>query len=342
MASGEWMTDSTGERVQPEPEKRRKSFGWPAVVIWLLAFLLLGWSLRQVPLGGVWQTLRGLHAWQLALLVSANMLIFLMMSERWRRVLAGLAQPVRGLSLMGYRLASFGVSYFTPGPQFGGEPLQVLFLTRRKRINTPAAVSSVFLDRLLELLANFTFLMVGLVVIVTSNLFKGLLQVWIWPAAALVLALPLLHLAALWRGRMPLTWLLSRLGRRVEKARVLAERAERQIAVLCVTRPRVLAVGIGLSALVWLSLLGEYLLMVRFLDIPFDLVQAVIALTLAQLAFLVPLPGGLGALEASQVLAMQLFGFSPALGLSLSLLIRARDVLFGGAGLFLAAWLARG
>jgi uncharacterized membrane protein YbhN (UPF0104 family) len=93
---------------------------------------------------------------------------------------------------------------------------------------------------------------------------------------------------------------------------------------------------------VWLSLLGEYLLMVRFLGIPFDLVQGVIALTLAQLAFLVPLPGGLGALEASQVLAMQLFGLSPALGLSLSLLIRARDVIFGGAGLILAAWLARG
>jgi hypothetical protein len=46
-------------------------------------------------------------------------------------------------------------------------------------------------------------------------------------------------------------------------------------------------------------------------------------------------------LEASQVLAMTALGFSPALGLSASLLIRARDISLGGLGLLWAAVLTR-
>jgi uncharacterized membrane protein YbhN (UPF0104 family) len=60
-----------------------------------------------------------------------------------------------------------------------------------------------------------------------------------------------------------------------------------------------------------------------------------------RLAFLVPLPGGLGALEASQTFALAALGFQPALGIALSLLIRARDIILGAAGLALAAVLAR-
>jgi uncharacterized membrane protein YbhN (UPF0104 family) len=60
--------------------------------------------------------------------------------------------------------------------------------------------------------------------------------------------------------------------------------------------------------------------------------QTVSALTAARLAFLTPLPSGLGALEASQVLAMQALGLEPTFGISISLLIRLRDILFGMVG----------
>jgi uncharacterized membrane protein YbhN (UPF0104 family) len=62
--------------------------------------------------------------------------------------------------------------------------------------------------------------------------------------------------------------------------------------------------------------------------------QTIIVLTAARLAFLSPSPGGLGTLEASQVLAMQVLGVDPALGISMSLLIRARDITFGGLGIW--------
>jgi len=48
------------------------------------------------------------------------------------------------------------------------------------------------------------------------------------------------------------------------------------------------------------------------------------------------LPGGLGALEASQVFALGFFGISAASAMSLALFMRARDLLIGGLGLLLA------
>jgi uncharacterized membrane protein YbhN (UPF0104 family) len=78
------------------------------------------------------------------------------------------------------------------------------------------------------------------------------------------------------------------------------------------------------------------MLMLGFLNIQLNLWQALAALTASLLAFLTPLPGGLGALEASQVLALGALGYAPATAISLTLLMRARDLLNAGIGLLLA------
>ena len=98
---------------------------------------------------------------------------------------------------------------------------------------------------------------------------------------------------------------------------------------------------IALTGFIWMLMFGEYWLTTRFLGAKINLVQAVMALTAARIAFLIPTPGGLGALEASQVLALGALGFNPALGISLSMLIRARDIGFGLVGLWWGAVLTR-
>jgi len=49
----------------------------------------------------------------------------------------------------------------------------------------------------------------------------------------------------------------------------------------------------------------------------------------------------LGALEASQVYTLSSMGYAPAIGISVSLLIRARDLMNAGLGLLLAGKLIR-
>ena len=65
------------------------------------------------------------------------------------------------LPLVGYRLSAFGLSYFTPGPQVGGEPLQIIYLQKNYGLTYARATAAVIMDKLLEFLVNFLLLAVG-------------------------------------------------------------------------------------------------------------------------------------------------------------------------------------
>jgi len=324
-----------------------KLSGKKALVLWGALTLLLVWALRTVPLSQIGQTLRGLTATQVLILILLNILLFFLFSSRWWLILRLQGRNVPYLHLVGYRLASFAISYFTPGGQFGGEPLQIYFLRQRHQIPGPAALASVTLDKIFELLANFTFLTFGLWLVLEHGLLDGLASA---PIAFLFGGLaitPLIYFALLWKGKTPLHWVVQRAPARLLEINIsrrlspLLSAAEEQLVRIFRCQPFTLVWVTGLSGLVWLLMLAEYWLVLQFLGIPLNLPQSIAALTAARIAFLTPLPGGIGALEASQVIALQALGFPPAAGLSLALLIRARDVTFGAAGLWLAGTLTR-
>jgi uncharacterized membrane protein YbhN (UPF0104 family) len=197
------------------------------------------------------------------------------------------------------------------------------------------------LDKILELLANFAFLLVGIFAALGSGLLADLapVQAVAWMAGPFILLLA--YTLAVWRGKTPLAGLLNRLPRGGGGLAQAAAAAEEQIGLFCQQRPLVVLAASLISALTWAMMALEYWLALSFLGIPVSLPQAVAVLTAASVAFLFPLPGGLGALEASQVLAMQALGFSSVLGLSISLIIRGRDILLGGLGILWGGVLAR-
>jgi len=94
--------------------------------------------------------------------------------------------------------------------------------------------------------------------------------------------------------------------------------------------------AIGASLISIFGIVVEYYLMTRYLGMRINVIQIFAALTAMQIAFLMPLPGGLGALEASQVFALGAFGQPASIAISLTLLMRGRDLMNGGIGLLLA------
>jgi glycosyltransferase 2 family protein len=313
-----------------------------------LAFIpLLVWALRDLPFQEIGTTLQRLNPLQLLALFTLNAFIFLLFSSRWWLILLAQGYRLPYLALAGYRLSAFSVSYFTPGTQFGGEPLQVHWLQDRHAVPGPQALAAVTLDKLFEVMANFTFLALGLLVAFKDSQLAGNLGPAALVLIAILLALPLAYLLALWSGRFPLTALAARLPRRLLERTGLQKSvpwftdSEQHIHVLIRHKPLTILSVLVLSGLVWALLLAEYWLSLTLLGVHADLIQTIAALTAARIAFLTPLPGGAGALEASQVLAMQALGIHPAVGISLSLLIRARDLSFGLVGLLWAAMLSR-
>ena len=251
-----------------------------------------------------------------------------------------------------YRLAAFAMSYFTPGPHFGGEPLQVYLVTARQGVPVANSLTAVVLDKTLEMLANFTFLALGVLFVLRSRHLLGVDQGQLLGYAVLLLLLPVTLLAALASGRHPFTGMLdfaAALWARVAAKQRAApgwltqgrtyqtlRQSEAASAALFRRRPWLLVAAVGVSALSWLGIVGEFWYMTAVLGLDLTLADAIVVLLAARVAILLPLPAGLGALEGSLALALAGLGRAPADGVSLSILIRAWDVLLGSAGLWVA------
>ncbi|MBN1218876.1 MAG: flippase-like domain-containing protein [Anaerolineae bacterium] len=314
-------------------------------LFWLVVPVLLGWALRDTSLPEIGVVLGRLTLTQITALILANAMVLLLFSARWWLILRALGHPIPYLTLTGYRLAAFGVSYFTPGPQFGGEPLQVYLVERQHGVPRPRAISAVTVDKTLELVSNFSFLLIGTATMLRAQWFGSLSgQSAIFFALAL-LALVTSFLGAIWAGRHPLSGLWSiainllprswlRNHNRILSISQTISDSERQATRFCREHPAIMGQTLAVSVVSWAAIIGEYWLALSVLGLSLTPAQVIGMLTAARIAFLLPLPGGLGALEASQVMALSAMGLNPAVGISLSLLIRARDIILGSLGLW--------
>jgi uncharacterized protein (TIRG00374 family) len=308
----------------------------------LAAPVLLWFSLRGVAVGGIWSVLREMSPWRLAGLGVLNLAVLLLLALRWQVILRSMGARVPLPRVLAYRLAGFGLSYLTPGPQIGGEPLQVLLLRRREGIASASAVASVMLDKLFELMANFAFLLAGFnTAALNGTLPAGLgLPAWL---AIIPLAAPAAYLILLWRGHKPFRWLGLRIGqknagRRLELVTQAVCEAEELGGGFCRKRPLLLAQVAAISIIIWIFAIFEFHWLLEMLGAALPLAQLVSLLTALRLAFLLPVPGGLGTMETALVLAGQAVGLSPIFALSAALIIRARDITLALIGIWLGGY----
>ncbi len=308
--------------------------------VYPLLIPLLYFALRNAPLVDIWAAVRRLQPWQIAVLVSLNITMYLLVTLRWWVIARASNQTIPYFPLVLVRVAVFGISYFTVGPQVGGEPLQVFYLQRKYGMTYTRATSTVIMDKLLEFLGNFFLLVIGLTAIfqagiISTNGSKPLVSLI---AMAAILLWPFIHIALMIRGVYPVGAVLraafSRFG--IPKWMRFVIASERMAGLFCQRHTRPLWVAAAASVAAGAGMIGEYTLVTSFLGINLHSWQTVAGWATSWLSFLVPLPGGLGALEASQVFTLGAFEVSAALALSVALLIRARDIVIGGLGLLLA------
>lgn len=324
----------------PPPRRDRGLRLLRLFTIYLAAIILLAFALRLAPLGQIWQSLAHLALWQLGALLIINALVVACMTTRWWLILRAEHPRLRFLPLVGYRLSAFGLSYFTFGPQVGGEPLQVIYLRRFHGLTLGRAASAVLMDKLLEFLGNFIFLSLGLLAAARIGLAaQADVPAVSWLPLLLLLLWPAVHIFLLSRGILPVSHLLRLLFSRYRQQKWfrLLIISERLASSFTRRHPAALFASLTASLLAWTGMAAEYLLMLSFLDVHLGILEGLAGLTAAMLAFLIPVPAGLGALEASQVLALGALGYPAAVAIGLALMLRARDILNGGLGLLLAA-----
>jgi len=303
--------------------------GWRWLLL-MLALVLAWHALRGVAWPEAWGFLARLGPVAILVLVAVNLLMLPVMAGRWWLLVLTSGPAVGLLALCCYRCAANAVSYLTPGPHFGGEPLAVYLLHRRQGMALSAATTSVVVDRLLELAASLVVFTLCLMVLTLSG--GSPLAVSQWTALALVAAL----LIACFTSKRPVSRLISLAGRFVRTGPAAEElRRGEEMAETLFRHRRLFLLANLCSVGHWLAVFGEFWLMSYFLGFPLSFGQLTAVVLTARLAFLTPLPAGIGVLETALPWLTASLGQGEAFGLSFCLLIRIRDLLFSLSGLAL-------
>lgn len=309
------------------------------VVVAVLAFLLW-WAFRKAPLAEIWATMRQLRWWQIAIILTLNGFFYMVTTLRWWFIVRAENKTIPYFPLLGVRISVFGVSYFTLGPQVGGEPLQVMALQRRYGLTYTHATATVLMDKLLEFLVDFFMLAMGLSAILRVGVLSesGFRFSFDLLLLAFLIFWPPIHLFLLYKRHYPLSGMVRRIPfiKKTSKPVRFLRAAEQLAGRFCQRHPRRLLAAAGFSLLAGAGMLLDYALMTAFLKIYLSFWKMTAGWMMGWISLVMPLPGGLGALEASQVFTLGKFGFSAASALSLTLLMRGRDMLIGGLGLLLA------
>lgn len=305
---------------------------------WLAALGLAAWILAKLPLSALVQSVTALHPSQWLIWISLNLAVIALLTGRWLALTRAMLLPVRFLQLLRIRQTGQLISFVTPGPQFGGEPLQVYWLWKRYSVPGHAALLAVGLDRFCELWVNLGVLLLAVLALLAS----ASVSFVDWHAIALVLLGLVLSMGLAgwfllrqpqrirgWIERLTRPWQrharLSRLDAHWSQLNELLQQ------VISEQRPA-LGVALGLSLLAWVGMIAEFWLLLSFIDassaadVAFDLTSLIFLFAVVRLAFLLPLPGGIGSVEAALFWSFQALALPLPAAAGLIMLMRLRDV----------------
>jgi putative membrane protein len=280
--------------------------------------------------------------WVLLLLVPLHAPPLLLDVMGWRVLITGRTR-LRTLFLIA--CIREAINRLLPVANIGGELIGIQLLTRQG-INGTTAASSVIVETLLNIIAQYLFLILGIACLlyVTANVqTKGGLLIAL--AGGLPVALLLIwsfRTGGLFRILKKLT--AGVFGSQGSASSVLDKMAGVDVAIREVTA----AHGRLARAVVW-QLAGlitgcvETWLALRWLHHPVSLsgALAVESLTMAARSFFFVAPAGLGVQEAGLIGVGHLLGISSDVAIALSLAKRMREIVFGLPALAAWHWMLR-
>jgi len=321
------------------PPQRRTRWNWLTLWLWLLAFALAGWTLRQLPLGDIASQI-GLLAWyHWFLWTLVNVGIFYLAVKRWQLLGRALQVPMSLALLFRLRQAGSAVSFLTPGPHFGGEPLQLYWLYRLCGTPLHRAVAMLGLDRFMETGVNIAVLLAGVLLLLGTAILP--IQEWLQVSAILAGVLLAMLLGAAGVLRHP-DWLARRFRPLVQRWRDRSDTNKREqnrseeggwqalVALLqtaLANQQSRLWWALLLSLVGWGALLLELSLLLKLLGLSLSPTDIVLIMVGMRLAMLLPVPGGIGTIEASLLWSFHYLELPVSAAIGLIALMRLRDAL---------------
>lgn len=307
------------------------------VVFLVLGIVLFGISVYSSGVGNIIATLKEFSLLKFLIFVGLSFLNFYLYSLRWEIIVKTLfkEKKIPSSTFFWDRMAAYAISYVTPSAQLGGEPLRIM-LIEEEGVPKREATSSTIIDKALELSTLIIFISCGIL----AALFDGRMDVpyktFMGIAGFLMLFVVFWFYYSSIKGKGFFSSIfkvlhLKKIGR-LQAVEVKLEEFEREMNQFYKRNPRVLWILLGISVLTILFILAEHFLVAWFMGVRLTFFQAFLSSTIPYIAYLLPIPGGLGVLEGGHATVFLLLGVSIN-AVAFVFIIRLRDFIFVALGL---------
>src|SRR4030042_1072140 len=303
----------------------------------LLAFILF-----KYPFNEVIATFSNVTPTLLLIYLATSFTIMFLFSVRWKFVLGALGHNISLVEAFGYRIIDYGLSYITPSGKAGGEPIRAALLTR-KGISFKEGLANVTTDKTIELSVSVCFFVVGLLILAIGHPLNWAIRIFLIVFSSLLIFLIWKFYSHILRKKPVFTELYRFL--RLYKLRVFAkcEQAviefEKPIIKFYSEERKTFFIALSLSLVSLIISMVEFKVVLLMLGIDASLGVVFMVFSVVGMAFLVPVPMGLGSLEAFQIALFSALGIGSASGVGLAMITRARHMIWVLIGVSLAFYI---
>ena len=314
-------------------------------LIFFFFLLLIGIAffigvILQTGVNEIWVNLRQFKLLHFGIFVFLSTINFMLYTLRWHLIIKSINDHKLSFwQLFMHRMSGFAVSYITPTAQTGGEPLRAMLL-HRDGVPSRTTASSVIIDKGLEFAALFIFIGAGIAIALLEGGLPGQMQIILGVLLFVLVGLIFWFYFSSVKniGFFSSVLRFLRLNR-FKKVKTFEDKiieVEEEMAHFYKKHARVFIVLILISILIASFLLLEHWLIARFMGVNMTFLQTFLVSTIPYIAFVIPIPGGLGLLEGGHAAMFAALGISIN-AFVLVFIIRIRDLLFVLIGLIHAS-----
>lgn len=274
---------------------------------------------------------------KLILFIIVSITMMLLHTLRWSIILKSQGCKVPFFKLITYKLAGFGVSYVTPAAHMGGEPVRAYLLNKNHNIEFKKSLSSVVIDKSLDLSLNGFFACITILIVLANfTVSEKTATLMIFGFFAMAAAIySFYHLTMTEKGFFTTCFRLLRLNKwkLTKKYEKDIKGMESHLIYFFKYNKKGFRDASLVFLLVWILMFFEYKLALLLLGYNASFAAIFIVFSLVGLAYIIPVPAALGALEFGQSSASAILRISSGIGLALSIVIRGRDMIWVFLGL---------
>jgi glycosyltransferase 2 family protein len=252
---------------------------------------------------------------------------------RWQAVARSLDERPDLARLVGARIAADAVGSVLPTGRIGGDPVRVALVYGESASGSRAA-AGVAIDRIIEVISN-TICAIAYVATFSyahaaAPSYQAQTLLVTMSALLVLLAIPL---ATLRRGSSPFAPLYGLVARRSATWAAALRRIEAHLISFFRDHPGTLVRALLGSLVIEGFMVGEFFFLLAAFGLTLDLPTLLMALVAGGVARAVPTPGGLGAVEASQVGVLAFAAGRPDIGFVIGIVLRLHETFWIAIGL---------